>query len=95
MTVACYALKSPIMAYRVIRRKDQTVRLRKTRNSFKGHLQLFRILQGFEHVDTMAAGGQGTDVARGIRRLCAKYNSGDGFQVSETSLFRRNSGCLG
>jgi hypothetical protein len=72
LTVACYGLKSPIMAYRVIRRKDQTFQLRKTRNSFKGHLQLFRILQGFEHVDTMAAGGRGTDVARGIRRLCAK-----------------------
>jgi hypothetical protein len=72
LKVACYGLKSPIMAYRVIRRRDQTVQLRKTRNSFKGHLRLFRILQGFEHVDTMAAGGQGTDVARGIRSLFSR-----------------------
>jgi hypothetical protein len=59
------------MAYRVIRRSNETFRLRKCRNSYKGHLRLFDILSQYRLTDLMAAGGEGTQMAREIRRTLA------------------------
>ena len=68
LEVACYILKSPIMAYRLIKRRDETFRLRKSRNSYKGHLRVFLILMGYRLVDLMVAGGEGTKLAKDIRQ---------------------------
>ena len=68
VSVTCYCLKSPIMGYRVIKRKNQTFKLTKAKMALVGHLRLFRILRGFPFGELMIAGGEGTAISRQIRQ---------------------------